>query len=282
MKCHPERSAAGAQSKDASNTLSERSELKRFVAAAAMLVVSLLPLRTEADDLSPKQIYLQALATMHALPEKPFLRFTYVWAQLVRNEVLSGQLWSTILQTSTGRAHMVRGSDGKIWDNIFDMRPDLLIGHPKPAVTSGDASFSLGVDIDPAEKLPTIAVVTARPVRYAVSLLDEAQTPGCTQAYHLGLVPISNPDRNNLRDLWVDTATFQVCKARASWQAGQVDGRVFPITFTLYFNSRGFVTDWAAEGAVRNLFSKASYIASGFYQNVKQLDASPIAGWPPQ
>ena len=246
------------------------------------IALCFIPLKTAADDLTPKQIYLQSLATMHALPEKAFLRFTYAWTQIVRNDVLSGQLWSTVLQTSTGRARMVRGSDGKIWDDVFDMRPDLLIGHPKPPAKPGDASFSLGVDVDPAEKLPTIAVVVTRPVRYTVSLLDEGASPGCTRAYHLGLVPTSNPDRNNLRDLWVDKATFQVCKARAAWQAGTVNGRVFPITFTLYFNARGFVTDWAAEGTMRNLFSKASYIASGTYQNLKQFDASPIAGWPPQ
>jgi hypothetical protein len=218
---------------------------------------------------------------MHVLPEKAYLRFTYAWTQIVHGNVLSGQLWTTALQTSTGQAHMVRGSDGKVWNNVFDMRPDLLIAHPVPAAPN-DTSFHLGIDVDPAEKLPTIAVVVARPVHYRISLADELTSPGCARAYHLTLVPISNPDRNNLRDLWVDEATFQICKARAVWQAGTVNGRTFPITFTLYFNARGFVTDWAAQGSVGTLFAKASYIASGMYVNVKQVDTSPVAGWPPK
>jgi hypothetical protein len=240
----------------------------------------LLPLRGAADDLTPKQIYLQSLATMHALPEKHFLQFTYAWTQVVNGNASSGALWNITLQTSTGSAHMVRGSDGKVADEAFAMRPDLLTGHPTPAATPADASFQLGLDVDPAEKLRTIAVVVARPIHYRVTLLDEQTTPGCTQVYHLGLVPISDPVHYNLRELWVDTSTFRACKALAVWKAGVANGRIFPITFALYFSENGFVTNWTAEGTMGSPFSKAHYVASGSYENLKQLDASPIAGWP--
>ena len=213
-----------------------------------------------------------------------FRDFTYAWTQIVRDDVLSGQLWTTILQTSTGRAHMVRGSDGKVCGKrlrnaagYFD-RPSDAGGDAGRCVVSAWASTS-----NPAEKLPTIAVVVARPVRYRISLLDEQASPGCTQAYHPRLsfrFPIPTTTISaTFGSTRRRSASLQ--QARATWQAGVVNGHVFPITFTLYFNSRGFVTDWAAEGTVRNLFSKASYIASGTYQNVKQLDASPITGWPP-
>ena len=252
--------------------------MKRALAFAAALC--LLPLRGAADDLTPKQIYLQSLATMHALPEKAFLQFAYAWTQVVNGNVPSGSLWNITLQTSTGTAHMVRVSDGKVADEPFAMRPDLLLAHPTPARTPAASAFSLGTDVDPGEKLPTIAVVVARPIHYRITLLDQQPTEGCAPAYHLGLVPISDPDRNNLREMWVDTSTFQVCKALAVWKAGVANGHIFPITFALHFDQSGFVASWSADGTMGKFLTKAHYVASGSYENLKQFDTSPIEGWP--
>ena len=250
-------------------------------AFAFVFAVCLLPLRTSAGDFSPKEIYLQALATMHALPEKPFLQFSYDW-QVTQNDVRADGNWSMTLQSSTGIAHMVQRSDGKVIDEPFLMRPDLLIAHPAPAATPPASAFVLGTDVDPAEKLPTIAVVVARAIRYDVTLIGRGTAPGCAGAYHLGLVPITDPERNNLRELWVDTSTFRVCRAIAIWKAGVADGHIFPVTFTLFFDRNGFISTWSAEGAVGQARAQTRYVASGAYEDVKQLDASPISGWPRQ
>jgi hypothetical protein len=250
----------------------------RLLAIAVALFF--LPVCAAADDLTPKEIYLRSLSTMHALPEKAFLAFSYEWTQVVDDNVHSGSAWTMTLQTSTGNAHMVNLSGGKVLDEPFSMRPDLLIAHPAPAATPAASAFSLGVDVDSAEKLPTIAVVVARPIHYQVTLVNHEAVRGCADAYHLKLVPTTDPDRNNLRELWVDTATFQACKALAAWKAGVVNGHIFPITFAVYFDERGFVTSWTAEGTMGKFLAKAHYAASGSYDDLRQLDASPIAGWP--
>jgi hypothetical protein len=253
--------------------------VKRALAIAFALC--LLPLRVAADDLSPKQIYLRALATMHALPNSAYLQFAYDWWQITNDSTRTRAYWNITLQTSTGVAHMVRQSDGKVVDEPFVMRPDVLLSHPAPSTSPNPTEFQLGVDVDPAEKLPTIAVVVARAVHYDVTLIGLARAaPGCTRAYHLKLVPNSHRERDNLRELWVDTSSFRVCKAVAIWNGGVVNGKVFPVTFTLVFDSNGLISTWSADGSVGPKGEQAHYIASGSYENPKHFNASPIDGWP--
>ena len=59
----------------------------------------------------------------------------------------------------------------------------------------------------------TIGRVLVLNRRYDVRLIERAPVDG-TDAYHLGLTPLSNPQENRLRDLWVDASTFDVLQAR--------------------------------------------------------------------
>jgi hypothetical protein len=63
--------------------------------------------------------------------------------------------------------------------------------------------------------LPVIAAVRAvRRYPYDVSLLGVEQT-GEQHAYHLGLKPRQKPDAYPLRELWIDTTTYDVVRAVA-------------------------------------------------------------------
>lgn len=67
---------------------------------------------------------------------------------------------------------------------------------------------------DVPEPLKTIAhVVAFPPPNYAIELtgIERVDDHRC---YHLRLRPLSDPVRHNLRELWVDTTTFDLWKAR--------------------------------------------------------------------
>lgn len=61
--------------------------------------------------------------------------------------------------------------------------------------------------------LKTIALVTSSARAYRISLIGiEPQAHG--RAYHLSLAPLRDPLKYRLRDLWVDTSTYQTERAR--------------------------------------------------------------------
>ncbi len=62
--------------------------------------------------------------------------------------------------------------------------------------------------------LKTIASVTAyAPPAYAVDLMEVIETVDGHYVYHLRLRPLADPERHNLRDLWVDVETFDLWEA---------------------------------------------------------------------
>jgi len=67
---------------------------------------------------------------------------------------------------------------------------------------------------DVPQPLKTIArVVAYGPPHYAIDVTGNESVDGHT-CYHLRLRPIDDPRRHNLRELWVDAATFDLWKAR--------------------------------------------------------------------
>jgi hypothetical protein len=67
---------------------------------------------------------------------------------------------------------------------------------------------------DVPEPLKTIAhVVAYGPPNYAIDLAGTESVDG-HPCYHLRLRPLSDPVRHNLRELWVDTTSFDLWKAR--------------------------------------------------------------------
>ncbi len=66
-----------------------------------------------------------------------------------------------------------------------------------------------------------IGSVSAVARRYAITLTG-TETIGDRSAYHLTLVPLADPARYRLRDMWVDTATSDVLQLRS---AGNFDSK---------------------------------------------------------
>lgn len=93
---------------------------------------------------------------------------------------------------------------------------------------------------DIPEPLKTIAhVVAYAPLNYAIAVsgIEPVDSHPC---YHLRLRPLSDPERHNLRELWVDTTTFDLRKASFDGIYRPVPGvPSSPSTFTSIFASIG-------------------------------------------
>jgi len=67
-----------------------------------------------------------------------------------------------------------------------------------------------------ADPMQTIAVVRAVDRAYDISLAG-VTTIGAHSVYHLRLRPLRNPQQFPLRELWVDTSTYDVVRLRYVW-----------------------------------------------------------------
>ena len=67
-----------------------------------------------------------------------------------------------------------------------------------------------------ADPMQTIAVVKAVDRAYDISYI-ETTTIGAHSVYHLRLRPLRNPQQYPLRELWVDTTTYDVVRLTYVW-----------------------------------------------------------------
>lgn len=89
------------------------------------------------------------------------------------------------------------------------------IATPTPQVTAmprATAARTPGPSLDLETTLKTIAVVSSRGHLYDVALAGTDTIEG-HHVYHIVLHPRHDPQQNALRDLWIDTATFDVWRA---------------------------------------------------------------------
>jgi hypothetical protein len=96
--------------------------------------------------------------------------------------------------------------------------------------------------------LKTIASVTSSAHAYRISLVGiEREQDG--RAYHLKLQPLEDPLKYRLRDLWIDTASYQTERARIG--ANFTDAATEQVPWMVRFRQVGDLTYIASETAER-------------------------------
>lgn len=197
------------------------------LAALAALLTAQAP--TTAPAPSPQQILSRALHKLSSYPVPEYVVWTNSWSikrtapELV-NSTTGGWTERTSVFHRTER-FAERTSDGL--QNVTWSIPERAGPLPDAHFSSVfEGPFAWTLRPPGAEQratpspmqpdisgLKTIANVTAyaQPA-YALDLTGIEAVDG-HDAYHLRLRPLSDPERHNLRDLWVDTGTFDVWKA---------------------------------------------------------------------
>jgi hypothetical protein len=165
----------------------------------------------------PAQILSRALEKLRSYPMPDYAVWTSYW------EIHRGVagLWST---WRLAERFAERNSDGL--QNVVESVPKRGVQLPDANISSlfeGPFAWSLRAAVQQASPAPmqpdvsglkTIASVTAyAPPAYALELMDIIETAGGHKVYHLRLRPLAEPERHNLRDLWVDVETFDLWEA---------------------------------------------------------------------
>lgn len=185
-----------------------------MIAVAALA----LALASPAPSPDPYQIYKRAMQQLATLPQPGY--------------IVTLEHWVTLMSFRGG------GSDTAQWDErrIFDsanrrecvlpepykpsqivpeigesyFAPDIwLISHRQAVIPSGNSNMSPDLS-----DLKTIAsVVSVAQPSYDIALIGIDPMTHSGSTYHLSLHPRSDPVKHNLRELWINTANFNIMRA---------------------------------------------------------------------
>jgi hypothetical protein len=167
---------------------------------------------------SPMQILSRALERLRSSPVSNYAVWTSYW-------VINREGDGTSSRWRLAERFAERTSDGV--QNVVESVPRSGVQLPDANISSvfeGPFAWTLRptttVQTMPAPMQPdvsglkTIASVTAyAPPAYAVDLMGIIKTQDGHDVYHLRLRPLAEPERHNLRDLWVDVETFDLWEA---------------------------------------------------------------------
>jgi hypothetical protein len=164
------------------------------------------------------QILSRALERLRSYPVADYAVWTSFW-EISRGNDGTWSRWRLAERfaerTSDGLQNVV-GSVPKRGTQLPDANISSVFEGPfawtlRPSATVQTTPAPMQPDVS---GLKTIASVTAyAPPAYAVELMGIIETVGGHNVYHLRLRPLADPERHNLRDLWVDVDTFDLWEA---------------------------------------------------------------------
>lgn len=186
---------------------------------AALLAA--LATATPSASLSPQEIFDRAFTRLASYPVAP-----YAVEIATRHEAFTSPVPGRGGTAEYAVRYAYRASDGV--ENVADyppkddrLPPALIASNqlgafawsprrenPRSPQRAGEPPLP-----DVPQPLKTIAhVVVYAPPNYAIDVAGTGSVDGHA-CYHLRLRPLSEPQRHNLRELWVDTTTYDLWKA---------------------------------------------------------------------
>jgi hypothetical protein len=231
------------------------------LAAAAQL--------TATPVLSPLDLYKHAVSAMRAVQDPPYLRFDV--EERFTHGAKTVQFVGVELERTQDRSALLRltnDQSARPKHLTLSIPPDVFLNRAgqEPLPASGLVS-----GLDAAGELKTIAAVQAIDVHYTIDSLGEDVLPDGSSADHLKLQPTQDPLRYNLRELWIDPATFRLRRAVAIWRAPMI-AHAQDVPVTLDLDSQGFVERWHLAATARMLLGSYSLEQETSYGNITASD----------
>ncbi len=180
--------------------------------AASAQAISRTPAPTASSR--PDDIYFAALARLKNLPSAPYL--DYVMRQVNTNQdgavVLA--LDEDVHERRSDRsffnlitAAVPRANAGRVLIGRHYIIPDAFLPF------ASTAPVGMLPNLDEEGSSPDVIATVHSLSNYRIVLDEVVSLQGCGEAFHLSLTPLRDPDRYNVRDLWIRTDDYMLCKA---------------------------------------------------------------------
>lgn len=166
----------------------------------------------------PYRLYKAAMQRLAALPQPDYIDDTEHWETVTHanGQDVPEEHFERIVFNSQTRRECVVGVpfDPKglliIGDSYF--APDTWLIHKRaPAPAANANAPNMSPDLSDLKVIANVVSV-AKP-SYEIRLLGTDPLTHGGSAYHLALRPLSNPGLHNLRELWINTATYDIMRA---------------------------------------------------------------------
>jgi hypothetical protein len=109
---------------------------------------------------------------------------------------------------------------------------DFGLGRPPRALSLSEVAIRALEGATPTPAPKVLGNIEVSGGDYAVTLIGEETVDG-HDTYHLGLTPLRDPQSNRVRDVWVDTTTFDVWQltAQGLYVTGAASDALWTVTF---------------------------------------------------
>lgn len=197
---------------------------------------------------SAYDMYYRSLAAMKSISVPPYVTYSETENFTHKTKIKRFVLRVTE-RTSDHKARYVgTNPDGSqtsdVAIRVAFLPPDAFLQYVQPIIADKNA-FTIGVD-DAA--IRTIARVHSAS-NYEVTLRGQESVDWCPSAYHLALAPKSDPLRYNIRDLWIDQKSYQICQADVVRMVS-IGSRI-PATMRIKVRQDGYISEYSTTATGR-------------------------------
>jgi hypothetical protein len=253
--------------------------MKLGVAFALLPAVFVIfPLGAAAVDLAPEERYRAAVAWLAAKDQAPFLEYVMDQANARRGRVID-TLTEDVVQRRADRHSWNLTTAGTMYPlqsvkiGRHYLIPDAFLPYRAESAPPGVLP---GLDIPDPNGLKTIATVRSE-ISYAVTLIANENLEQCGDVAHLKLRPLRDPQRYNVRELWVRLTDNRLCKATFASRLFQEEGDAtpYPTIDTAVLDDRGLITSWHSFVQFHFLIATVAGTNDGTFANVKWTKQEP-------
>lgn len=163
-------------------------------------------------------VYRSALRRLAQLPQPPYIDTTMHWKVLAQTPqgAQPYQFDERVLFDSTARRECVLflpySADSHVIIGQSYFAPDMWLIHKPPERPREATHPDFSPDLSDLRTIASVVSVAKPSYTIRIAGVDPITNGGGT-AYHLILEPQSDPWKHNLRELWVNTANFNIMRA---------------------------------------------------------------------
>lgn len=246
--------------------------------ALVSVLFALFPHGTGAADLSPEDRYRAAVVWLETKTQAPYLE--YVMDQTASRR---GRVLDTLTQDVVQRRADRRSWNLSIAGSLYPLQtvrigkhyliPDAFLPYRSESAPSGVLPT---FDTPDPTTLKTIATVR-NTTSYEVTLVANESLDQCGNVAHLRLRPLRDPEKYNVREMWVRLTDNRLCKATFSSRLYQEqgEGTPTPTLDTAVLDDRGLITSFHSFVQFHLIVLTVAGVIDGTFANVKWTQQEP-------
>ena len=250
----------------------------RTIVAAAFIAFAATATSNAADTdvklSSPVDLYLGAVSRLASTPQQPYLAYIMTHSQTRKGLAIGG--WTDwVVERRFDRRSWNKTTAGTLIKKTGDVSigrhyliPDAFLPYRNETAPQG---------VLPLVDAPRLIGTVHSALSYTITLVAEETIGACGPVAHLSLRPLRNPERYNVRDMWVRRSDYRLCKATFITRLYQEAGTNIPrpATVTSDLGEDGLINRFSLFIQSRTIFGSESVTDNGTFSRVAWSSNQP-------